>query len=432
MRVIHLLPGSGNAYYCGNCVRDGALLGALNRCQGVHATVVPLYLPLLSTDSHPMTAQPLFFGAVNMYLKESFPNLGRALAGLDGFIEALLDSRMLLSFAARQAGSVRSSGLEAMTLAMLKGDSEFFKKELSRLVEWLLDDARPDVIHLSNMLISGLAVGLKRALGVPVVCSLQDEDAWLDDMVEPFRSEAWSIIRRNAAAVDRFLPVSDWYKQFMAAKLDLPDQRFTIVPPGIDIESPANSKPGRVPVIGFLSRLSSRSGLELLVDAYLRFRRTKAGSAAILRVSGGYTRDDAAFLKSITARIAREGGIFDLVEHFSAKQRSVFLASLTLLCVPNPQPEASGLFLIEAMAAGVPLVVPDHGGYSEILRKSISGILIAPQALSADGLAALFGELVSNPGVLAAYSRNGKEAARQHYSIEVMAARLVEIYRELA
>jgi hypothetical protein len=67
------------------------------------------------------------------------------------------------------------------------GEQGAQKDELEHMVNWIAEHCKPDVIHISNALLLGLAKRLKEKTGVPVVCSLQDEDVWVD-AVRPFLS----------------------------------------------------------------------------------------------------------------------------------------------------------------------------------------------------------------------------------------------------
>ena len=70
MNIIQLTPGAG-AMYCGNCLRDNALVAAL-RQMGHRVTLVPLYLPLTLEQEDQSAGTPLFFGGVNVYLEQKF------------------------------------------------------------------------------------------------------------------------------------------------------------------------------------------------------------------------------------------------------------------------------------------------------------------------------------------------------------------------
>jgi hypothetical protein len=173
LKILHIIPGSGGSFYCGNCLRDSKYVEALRKSD--HKVVkLPMYLPLFA-DEHDISREiPVFYGAISIYLKQLFPIFRKAPRWFDN----LLNSKPMLKLAARYAGSTRAKGLEEMTISMLLGEEGQQKEELNTMVNWIGDNCSPDVIHLSNALLLGLAHRLKEKLNVPVVCSLQDEDVW--------------------------------------------------------------------------------------------------------------------------------------------------------------------------------------------------------------------------------------------------------------
>ena len=140
----------------------------------------------------------------------------------------------MLRLAAQRAGTTRTEGLEDMTLNMIKGGDAFPEKELDRLEEYLIKDGKPDIIHLSNALIIGLARQLKKRLNVKIVCSLLNEDDWIDEMVEPFQSKAWKLISQEAENVDAFITPSRYYKDLFISKTGISGDNFYIIPLALD------------------------------------------------------------------------------------------------------------------------------------------------------------------------------------------------------
>jgi len=165
MKAVYIVPGSGGGFYCQNCLRDGALVQAL-RARGHDVILVPMYLPLFLDEADSATGVPVFYGAVSVYLKEKIPLLRRLPAGLLRW----LDSRPMLEMAARRAGSTEAAGLEGLTLSVLRGEEGRQARELTELVDWLAAEVRPNVVHLSNGLLVGLAREIRQRLGAPVVC----------------------------------------------------------------------------------------------------------------------------------------------------------------------------------------------------------------------------------------------------------------------
>ena len=66
MRIVQITPGSGDNFYCENCLRDAALVKAM-RSQGHDVLMVPLYLPLQVDKAEPVSNAPIFFGGINVF-----------------------------------------------------------------------------------------------------------------------------------------------------------------------------------------------------------------------------------------------------------------------------------------------------------------------------------------------------------------------------
>ncbi|MBC7911487.1 MAG: glycosyltransferase family 4 protein, partial [Pyrinomonadaceae bacterium] len=116
-------------------------------------------------------------------------------------------------------------------------------------------------------------------------------------------------------------------------------------------------------------------------------------------------------------------GILDRVEKID------FLRGLDVLSVPATYDEPKGIFLLEAMACGVPVVQPARGAFTEIVEKTKGGLLVKPDDVEslADGLL----EIYQNPSLAAELGRNGQAAVRQHYSVARMADRACVVYESL-
>ena len=209
MQIVHIVPGSGGSFYCGNCLRDSKYLTGLKQA-GADVIKVPMYLPLFA-DEHDLEGIPVFYGAISLYLKHSLPIFRKA----PKWVDRILNSGPALKLAAGMAGSTNPKGLEDMTISMLLGESGEQKKELDHLVDWIGDHCNADVVHLSNALLLGLAKRIKEKLDVIVVCTLQDEDVWVNAMDEDFKNKTWALMKERARDVDAFFAVSDYYAKEM-------------------------------------------------------------------------------------------------------------------------------------------------------------------------------------------------------------------------
>jgi glycosyltransferase involved in cell wall biosynthesis len=424
VRVVQVLPGSGDRFYCENCVRDTSLVRAL-RAAGQDVVVAPLYLPTFAESS----GAPVFYGGINAYLQQRFAFFRKTPRWLD----RILDARPLLGLAATRAGSVRAADLGEMTLSVLRGADGNQAKELERLLRWLESIERPDVVHLSTSLLLGIGAAVKKRLGVPVVCSLQDEDSWIDAMEEPARGLCWEAMTEGARGVDAFIAVSRYYADVMRERMGIDPARLHVAWVGVDpARYAALARPPDPPVVGYLARLSESQGLGVLAEAFLELKRTDRWRNLRLHLSGGMTADNATFLDDFRRKAAADGveGDVRIFDEFDEAHRGEFLSSLSVLSVPTPKPVAFGTFVLEALASGVPVVLPRMGSFPELVEATGGGALYEPN--DAGTLARAIGELLADEGRRAALGRKGRESVLRDFTLERMAQATVEVYRDAA
>lgn len=423
MRIIHIIPGSGGSFYCGNCLRDSKYVVALRK-MGHEVIKVPMYLPLFA-DEHDLNDIPVFYGAISIYLKQLYPFFEKA----PPWFDKLLNSKPMLKMAAGMAGSTRAKGLSEMTISMLKGEHGHQHEELDRMIDWIRHHYPADVIHLSNALLSGLAPRIKEKLGLPVLCSLQDEDVWIDVMKPEFRQEAWNLMHSNARSIDRFISVSQYFSTLMKKQISLPDYKVKTIYLGIDPADyeyiPISGKPRN---IGFISRMCEENGLEILVEAFI-ILKGKAGFQDVkLILTGGSTGDDHRYIGKLKKRIGQCGlhGQVEFQEDFEEGGRKEFFRKVSVVSVPVRIGEAFGLYLLESMASGVPVVQPALGAFPEIIRKSGGGIVYEPN--QPEILAGSLAGLLSDPQQLASLSQSGREGVTRYFDIFAHARELVSVY----
>ena len=423
MNIIQVTPGAGGGYYCENCLRDAGLVRELRR-RGHEALMVPLYLPPVAEGPSPADDVPIFFGGINVYLEQKCRLWGR----LPRWMRGWLDARPLLRWAARRAEMTRTEDLGPPTLSMLRGEEGRQVAELEHLVGWLRDRGRVDVVLLSNALLLGLARRIKEELGAPVLCALQDEDAFLDGLPEPYRGRAWGLLAERAADADAFLPVSRYYAGVMQRRLGLADDRVHVIPIGVEADAyaPAESPP-EAPMIGYLGQQNRASGLDLLVEAYLTIRRRGRVPGVRLRVAGGRTRADEPFVRALGDRIAEAGAAGDVafLPIPDRDEKRALLASLSVLSVPVRQGLAFGLYVLEAAAAGVPVVEPRAGALEELLQATGGGVLVEPDDAAA--LASGLEGLLLDPARARALGRASRQAVLERFTMRHMADNVLRV-----
>ena len=426
MNILQIIPGSGGSFYCGNCLRDDKFHLAMKK-QGHDVTKLPMYLPLFS-DEHDLNEIPVFYGAISIYLKQLYPIFRHAPAWMD----RLLNSSPMLKLAASMAGSTSAEGLEEMTISMLMGEEGKQKDELNRMVSWMAEYLKPDVIHLSNALLLGLAPKLKKEFpNAIIICSLQDEDVWVDAMNDSFRDKVWALMSTKSEYVDGFIAVSDFYAKVSIAKMKLPAEKVFTNHLGVDPDEytfiPGNKKERN---IGYISRMCEANGFDIIVDAYILLKKDTAFDDVKLILTGGSTGDDKGSIKHARQKFkdAKLTNQVEFHEDFDGEGRHEFFSKVQMISVPVLNGEAFGLYLLESMASGVPVVQPKLGAFPEIIEKSNGGIIYENN--SAEELAIALKELLNNEDKLQELSSNAREGVEKVFNIYDQADKLISIYSQ--
>jgi glycosyltransferase involved in cell wall biosynthesis len=426
MRILHIIPGSGGSFYCGNCLRDSKYVTAL-REMGHEVVKIPMYLPLFAHEKD-HGGIPVFYGAISIYLKQLYPIFEKA----PKWFDRVLNSNFMLRFAAGMAGSTSAPGLSEMTISMLRGEHGKQHEELDRMIHWIRDHYKPDIIHLSNALLSGLAPRIHKELGVPVFCSLQDEDVWVDVMKPEFRQEAWDLMHENGKSVAAFIGVSHYFSGLMKEKIRIPEEKLFTVHLGVD---PSDYEPiaiDKKPAnIGYISRMCEENGLGVLVDAFIGLKKDEAFAGTKLVITGGSTGEDKKFLKKIRRKIG-VAGLADSVEFmsdFEDEGRREFFRKVSLVSVPVLNGEAFGLYLLESMASGVPVVQPALGAFPEIVGETCGGTVYAPN--EPETLTDALSRVLRNPQQMAGMSESAIRGVQDHFNIFTHAEELVAVYKQV-
>lgn len=427
MKIINIVPGFGGAFYCGNCLRDSGFTKAL-KDTGHEAHTLPIYLPLFADDSQNDKEVPVFYGAVNIYLKQNF----KIFRKMPKWLYHFFDSAPILKFAAKKSGSTRAKGLEEMTMSMLQGHEGYQKEELQMLIDYLRDHEKPDVVHLSNALLLGLAHKIKTELNIPVVCSLQDEDVWIDAMEKSWQGRMWKQMEENAKDVAAFVAVSDYFAELMKKNMNIPDDKIHVVHIGVCPENYSYNSPKiDPPVIGYLSRMNEENGFEVLIDAFIKLKDNSEFKNSKLRVTGGKTSDDDRFIEAQMAKLKKRGYENDIEFYtgFSSNVAPDFFTTLSVLTVPVLKGEAFGLYQLEAMASGIPTVQPALAAFPEIAQVSGGGVVYEPN--NPEALAAKWAEVFSNPENLKQMSLNGRQSVSDKFNLQVLTNKMIDVYEEI-
>ncbi len=429
MRIAFIAAGAGGMY-CGSCLRDNALASALLE-MGEEVTLIPAYTPL-RVDERTVSEDRVFFGAIDVYLHEKFAGL----RGRRGLIGKVLGSQTLLRWISRFTLSTNPAELGRLTVSALRAEEGNQRRLLTELVDWLMLDVQPEIVHLSNSLFSGFAREIKRRLKVPVVCGFQGEALFLEGLPEPHRSGALGLIRDRSAGIDRYTASSAHEADQMASWIGLDRAKVDVVLPGISLadyaEPPAERPPERALTLGYFARIAPEKGLHVLCDAFHLL--CEAGEFPDLRLKaagylGGKDFRYAAAVRRLLAR-RRIGGRVEILGTMDRAEKLAFLRGIDVFSVPTAFPEPKGIFLLEAMASGVPVVEPREGSFPELIGAAGGGLLYEPD--SAEDLAAKLGELLRNPELRRELGARGREAVHARFSSRRMAEDTLAVYRKAA
>jgi glycosyltransferase involved in cell wall biosynthesis len=410
--------------YCGSCLRDNAMATELMN-RGHDVMLLPVYTPTL-TDEPNVSSDHVVLGGISAYLEQYVPLFRKTPRWLD----RLWDSKTALNLATRRSISTNPKMLGEMTVSVLKGEDGFQRKEIDKFIDWVKDDAPPDVVNLPYTLLLGLAEPIKQTLNAPILCTLQGEDLFLDGLQEPYRSEALKLIRDHLQHVDLFLSVSEYYADFMPGYLGIPREKIRVVPLGINPEGfeLRESKHGSAFTVGFLGRVAPEKGLHVLAEAYRLLRQSGELQEARLEAAGYMAADCKPYLEEIQKHLKDAGlaGEFHYRGVLDRAEKIAFLRGLDVMSLPATYDEPKGVSLLEAMACGVPLVQPRRGAFTEIVETTGGGLLVQsddPKSL-AEGIL----KIARDSNLARELGANGFRGVREHYTAAHMADRVLDSY----
>ncbi|MDW8223058.1 MAG: glycosyltransferase family 4 protein [Gemmatales bacterium] len=437
MRVGYITAGAAGMI-CGSCLKDNALVSAL-RQQGRDCLLIPTYTPL-RTDEPEVSTSRIFYSGISVYLEQKNAWFRR---NLPSWLERWLSSPGLLRCVSRFAVGTRAEELGDLTLSMLRGLEGYQAREVERLVTWLEREYRPNLVCLSNILISGMVPALKSQLSCRVVVTLQGDDIFLDHLPASFRQAAIELIQRNARYVDAYIVPCHYYADYMADYLGLPRERMRVIYPGINLHSfdearstatLISNSAGRdcssgTYVIGYLARICPEKGLHVLVEAVSQLVRR--GVPVRLEVAGYLGAQDRGYYEEQRRRIAQEGWSqrFRYWGEVTYQEKVRFLSGLDVLSVPTVYREPKGLYVLEAWAAGVPVVQPQHGSFPELVTRSGGGVCVPPhQPLAlADALEAMLRDPIRRQQA----GLQGRRAVETFFHHQRMAEETWQMWEEL-
>ncbi|REK15871.1 MAG: glycosyltransferase family 1 protein [Planctomycetota bacterium] len=423
MRIVYLAAGAAGMY-CGSCLHDNTLAASL-RALGEDVLLVPTYTPL-RTDEEDVSDSHFFFGGINVFLQQH----SAIFRHTPWFLDALLDHPAIISRVARGGPSIEAERLGGLTVSMLEGEHGHQRKEVKKLVRWLEREAKPDVVHLSNTMLVGMAAEIRK-LGIPVLSTLSGEDIFLEKIPPPHYEQARNVLRERSQGIDGFVALNEYYADFMADYLAAPRERVHVIPHGLNLEGHGtrSRRDGAPFTIGFLARVCPDKGLHNLVAAAEQLLADPEVPPFSVRVAGYLGQLDRPYLETIQRRTAawNRPEAFSYVGELSRAEKIAFLQSLDVLALPTVYRESKGLPVLEAWANAVPVVLPEHGAFGEMVRQTGGGLLHPPDDPAA--LAEALKRLMRDAQLGEQLGSRGQEGVHKHFTAPLMAQRTLDLYQ---
>ena len=425
---IAIVTAGGAGMFCGSCMHDNTWARSLIDA-GADVSLVPTYTPI-RVDEQDVSTSEVYFGGVGVYLAHR----SRLFRRLPRVLTRWVDRPWALKLATRFGVSTDAKQLGAITLDMLRGEDGPHRSHVLELAEAFATSLKPDVICFSNALLAGTARAIRQHIDIPLLCVLQGDDVFLEDLVEPYRTQAIESIHERAADFDGFIVHSDYYRDHMVRYLGLDARKFHTLPLGIDLaehdgQPGTSSDPQDEPfTVGYFARICPEKGLDRLVDAFLIRHARRPGVR--LKVGGYLGQRDRKYFNKLLATTDDLGDAFQYIgSPPDTASKIEFLKSLDVLSVPTSYREPKGLYVLEALANGVPVVQPEHGAFPELIEATGGGVLVEPG--QADTLADALEALADDSARRIELATTGRQRVHELFGPGPMAQKSLELFTRM-
>ncbi|MFV0445595.1 MAG: glycosyltransferase family 4 protein [Planctomycetaceae bacterium] len=375
MPHIAIVTAGGAGMYCGSCMHDNTWARSLIRA-GAEVTLVPTYTPI-RVDEPNLSESEVYLGGLNVYLRSRW----RWWRRLPDWSTRWLDRPGLIRWATRFSVSNEAAELGQLTLDMLAGAEGPQRDGYRRLAQHLARELRPDAIIFSNALLAGALPALRSVYSGPVFGTLQGDDVFLDSLPEGIRRRAIDAVGTLSHGFDGFLVHSQFYRDYMAEYLQLDRRRFQLLPLSIDPEGhdgQPGERIGQPFTVGYFARMAPEKGLHHLVDAFAQLHSRLP--TAQLRIGGYLGPQQEDYYRQQCSRLSQLGDVWNAAgSPVSHAEKVEFYRSVDVLSVPTEFQEPKGLYVLEALANGVPVVQPAHGAFPELIQSTGGGLLVPPR-----------------------------------------------------
>ena len=304
---------------------------------------------------------------------------------------------------------------------------------VARAMRRLARAERLDVVEFPNW--EGLGLLFEQWSRVPVVVRMYTSSAETQklDGLPDLRWYRWNVRRERwqARLAHALVTHSDAHRRVMAAETRIPAERIRLIPLGIEAapDFVRPPRPAGPPTVVYLGRLEHRKGTMDLLDAIPRVLSVVPDARFVLiggdrpHAPGGQTH--AGYVAGLPATVRER---VTLTGPLPAAEVDRRLQTADLFVAPSRY-ESFGLIFLEAMRWGTPVVGTTAGGIPEVVEDGVSGVLVRPGM--AGELAAAIIDLLRDPGRRAALGAAGRRRVQSEFTLERMARRVADLYREV-
>jgi len=292
-------------------------------------------------------------------------------------------------------------------------------------IERILEQEKFDILHVHELFMPFLpfmTVGRSNTVNIGTFHAAKDH------------GNKWYQISRNMPGIrgrmqermeslDGKICVSPSAKRLISRYF--PDYEYTIIPNSVDVDRFSSAEPlegfndGRVNIL-YVGRLEKRKGITYLLQAYGNIAHRS--DVRLMIVSSGGN------LRHVCDRIIDERGLENVVfaNNVSNEELPGYYKTSHLVCAPSVKNESFGIVLLEAMAAGKPVVAFRNPGYEDVVTNG-EGVLVPPKDV--DGLTQALFDVVDDPESRIRMGEAGRKTVEQ-YSIPVVGRKIEMVYEE--
>lgn len=401
--------------FCGSCMHDNTWARVLHEA-GYEVSLIPAYTPI-RVDEENLSSRDVFFGGINVYLNSRWSWWRR----VPKLFQRWLDHPAVIRGMTRWGLSTQAQELGAITTAMLEGTDGPHRDAVNELASYVRR-LHPDVVLFTNAILSGALREIRVQSSARMLCILQGDDIFLEALIEPYKSRVLQQIRDNVSEFDGFVVQSRYYGDFMADYLQLSPERIHRLPLTIDCRKhTGRPKPslGDPPVIGYFARICEEKGLHRLTEACVTLRNR--GTRFRLLAGGYLPPEQKPYLESVHRIAAPLGDDFEYLGSPATHLEKVACFQMfDVFSLPTVYREPKGLSVLESLANGVPVVLPDHGAFPELIASTQGGLLFPANDIGS--LTDALGRMLSDAELRRHCAETGWSRVRSAHDFSSLAA----------